>query len=70
MAASMGFVMAKKGGAPDGSRIELTLTGPVSRTIRVAVDGRAAVVPDFSGQPPTATNSKNLIEQEKFSQKI
>jgi uncharacterized protein (TIGR03083 family) len=55
MVASMGFVMAKKGGAPDGSRIELTLTGPVSRTIRVAVDGRAAVVPDFSGQPPTAT---------------
>ena len=54
MATSMGFVMAKKGGAPEGSRIELTLTGPVSRTIRVAVDGRAAVVPDFGGQPPTA----------------
>ena len=57
MAASMGFVMAKKGGAPDGSRIELTLTGPVSRTIRVAVDGRAAVVDDFGGQEPTAAIS-------------
>lgn len=55
MEASMGFVMAKKGGAPDGSRIELTLTGPVSRTIRVLVDGRARVVPDFGGQLPTAS---------------
>lgn len=55
MASSMGFVIAKKGGAPDGSRVELTLTGPVSRTIRVAVDGRAAVVPDFGGAEPTAT---------------
>jgi uncharacterized protein (TIGR03083 family) len=57
MASSMGFVIAKKGGAPDGSRVELTLTGPVSRTIRVAVDGRAAVVPDFGGEEPTATIS-------------
>jgi len=54
MASSMGFVVAKKGGAPDGSRVELALTGPVARTIRVAVDGRAAVVPDFGGQQPTA----------------
>ena len=54
MASSMGFVVAKKGGAPDGSRVELALTGPLARTIRVAVDGRAAVVPDFGGQEPTA----------------
>ena len=54
MTSSMGFVVAKKGGAPDGSRVELTLTGPLSRTIRVAIDGRAAVVPDFGGQQPTA----------------
>ncbi len=55
MASSMGFVVAKKGGAPDGSRVELTLTGPLARTIRVAVDGRAAVVPDFGGEQPTAS---------------
>jgi uncharacterized protein (TIGR03083 family) len=54
MASSMGFVVAKKGGAPDGSRVELALTGPLARTIRVAIDGRAAVVPDFGGQDPTA----------------
>ncbi|MFN8070348.1 MAG: maleylpyruvate isomerase family mycothiol-dependent enzyme [Mycobacterium sp.] len=55
MASSMGFVVAKKGGAPDGSRVELALTGPLARTIRVAVDGRAAVVPDFAGEQPTAS---------------
>lgn len=54
MTSSMGFVVAKKGGAPDGSRVELALTGPLARTIRVAIDGRAAVVPDFGGQEPTA----------------
>ena len=55
MASSMGFVVAKKGGAPDGSRVELALTGPLARTIRVAVDGRGAVVPDFAGEQPTAS---------------
>lgn len=54
MTASMGFVVAKKGGAPDGSRVELALTGPLARTIRVAIDGRAEVVPDFGGDEPTA----------------
>lgn len=55
MASSMGFVIGKKGGAPEGSRVEVQMTGPLTRTIRVAVDGRAAVVPDFGGQEPTAT---------------
>jgi hypothetical protein len=53
MAASMGFVVAKKGKAPDGSRVLISLTGPVSREIRVAVDGRAALVEDFGGAEPT-----------------
>ena len=47
MAASLGFVVGKKGKAPDGSRVALELTGPLSRTIRVAVDGRARLVDDF-----------------------
>jgi uncharacterized protein (TIGR03083 family) len=54
MGSSMGRVVGKQGGAPDGSRIELVLTGPLARTIRVAVDGRAAVVPDFGDDEPTA----------------
>jgi uncharacterized protein (TIGR03083 family) len=55
MAASMGFVVGKLGGAPDGSRVALVLTGPLGRTINVAVQGRAQVVDDFGGQEPTAT---------------
>lgn len=50
---SMGFVVGKLGGAPEGARVLLDLTGPAGRTIRVAVDGRAAVVDDFDGAAPT-----------------
>ena len=53
MAASMSFVVGKKGQAPEGSRVLLKLTGPLSREIRVAVDGRAALVEDFGGAEPT-----------------
>ena len=56
IAASMGFVVGKLGKAPDGSRVRLELTGPLARTINVAVvDGRAKVVDDFGGHDPTAT---------------
>jgi uncharacterized protein (TIGR03083 family) len=55
MAASMGYVVGKLGQAPDGSRIVIELTGPLARTIRVAVDGRGRVVDDFGGLEPTAT---------------
>jgi uncharacterized protein (TIGR03083 family) len=55
MTASMGFVVGKLGKAPAGSRVALELTGPLARTIRVAVDGRAAVVDGFGGADPTTT---------------
>ncbi|OBK39490.1 hypothetical protein A5659_00975 [Mycobacterium sp. 1165196.3] len=55
IAATMGYVVGKLAKAPEGSRIQFDLTGPLARTIRVSVDGRAAVVDDFGGQPPTAT---------------
>ncbi|MDA3659626.1 maleylpyruvate isomerase family mycothiol-dependent enzyme [Mycobacterium xenopi] len=55
MTASMGYVVGKLGKAPDGSRIQIELTGPLARTIRVAVDGRGQVVDDFGGLEPTAT---------------
>jgi uncharacterized protein (TIGR03083 family) len=54
VAASMGYIVAKLGGAPDGSRIEVELTGPLHRTIRVAVDGHGRVVDHFD-EPPTST---------------
>lgn len=55
MAASMGFVVGKLGGAPDGSRVSIVLTGPLGRTINVAVEGRGKVVEDFGDEEPTAT---------------
>jgi uncharacterized protein (TIGR03083 family) len=55
IAASMGFVVGKLGKAPEGSRVAIELTGPLRRTVRVAVLGRAAVVDDFGGAEPTTT---------------
>ncbi|CDO87566.1 hypothetical protein AWC29_28145 [Mycobacterium triplex] len=55
VAATLGFVVGKLAKAPDGSRILFDLTGPLARSIRVSVDGRAQVVEDFGGQEPTAT---------------
>jgi uncharacterized protein (TIGR03083 family) len=55
MAASMGFVVGKLGGAPDGSRVSIELTGPLGRTINVAVEGRGRVVDHFGDDDPTST---------------
>ncbi|WP_101948858.1 maleylpyruvate isomerase family mycothiol-dependent enzyme [Mycobacterium sp. 3519A] len=55
LGASMGFVVGKLGGAPEGSRVAIELTGPLARTINVAVEGRGQVVDDFEGRDPTAT---------------
>jgi uncharacterized protein (TIGR03083 family) len=55
VAASMGFVVGKLGRAPDGSRVRIQLTGPLRRTINVAVEGRGRVVHDFGDDEPTAT---------------
>jgi uncharacterized protein (TIGR03083 family) len=55
VAASMGFVVGKLGGAPAGSRVRIQLTGPLRRTINVAVEGRGRVVDDFGDDEPTAT---------------
>ena len=38
----MGYVVGKLGRAPEGYRVDIELTGPLERSIRVAVDGRAA----------------------------
>jgi uncharacterized protein (TIGR03083 family) len=61
MATSMGFVVGKLGKAPDGSRVRLELTGPLARTINVAVDGRAKVVDDFDGEPTTTIALDGLL---------
>jgi uncharacterized protein (TIGR03083 family) len=55
IAATMGFVVGKLGKAPEGSRVAIEVTGPLARTIRVAVGDRAQVVDDFGGLDPTST---------------
>ncbi len=50
----LGFAVGKKAGAPQGSSVTFALSGPLARRVHVAVDGRAAVVPDLPG-PATAT---------------
>jgi uncharacterized protein (TIGR03083 family) len=54
MATAMGYVVGKKAGAPQGSRVHIELTGPAARAIDVEVAERAAVVDELSG-PPTLT---------------
>jgi uncharacterized protein (TIGR03083 family) len=49
ISSTMGFVVGKLAKAPEGSRVLFELTGPVARSIRVSVDGRAQVVDDFGG---------------------
>ena len=48
---ALGYIVGKKAGAPEGSSVTIELTGPVTRSIHVAVDGRAAVVDRLPGDP-------------------
>jgi uncharacterized protein (TIGR03083 family) len=50
----LGYIVGRRAAVPDGSRVRIDLTGPLTRTFLVAVDGRAAVVDAFDG-PPTVT---------------
>jgi uncharacterized protein (TIGR03083 family) len=61
MTASMGFVVGKLGGAPDGSRVAIELTGPLARTINVDVQGRARVVDEFSADPTSTITLDGLL---------
>ena len=51
MAVAMGFVVGKKAGAPQGSRVRFVLTGDAARRIDVEVAERAAVVEELSAAP-------------------
>ena len=51
---ALGYIVGKRGAAPTGSSVLLELTGPVSRTVAVAVAERAQVVASLDG-PPTTT---------------
>lgn len=51
IAGAIPFLVGKKAAAPDGARVRLELTGPVTRTVDVQVDGRAAAVPELDREP-------------------
>jgi len=61
IAASMGFVVGKLGRAPEGSRVRLELTGPLSRTINVSVDQRAKVVDELDAEPTATISLDGLL---------
>ena len=58
---SMGYVVGKKAGAPDGSSVTFELTGPAARTIHVLVDGRATVVDSLAGPATTTITMPALL---------
>jgi uncharacterized protein (TIGR03083 family) len=48
---ALGYIVGKRGRAPDGSSVLIRLTGPVQRDLPVVVDGRARVVAAIEGEP-------------------
>jgi len=48
---ALGYIVGKRGRAPDGSSILIRLTGPLQRDLPVVVDGRARVVAAIDGEP-------------------
>ena len=55
IAATLGYIVGKLGEAPNGARIAIELTGPMRRTMRVVVNGRARLVDRFEEGPATST---------------
>ena len=53
---ALGFVVGKRGKAPEGARITFELEGPLARSLHVSVDARATLVPELDG-PATTTIS-------------
>jgi uncharacterized protein (TIGR03083 family) len=54
MVNTMPYVVGKKAGAPDGSTVVFSLTGPLARTVAIGVeDGRARLLDAAPGLPTT-----------------
>jgi uncharacterized protein (TIGR03083 family) len=61
VSSAMGYVVGKKGGAPEGSRVQIVLSEPIERTLRVEVkDGRALLVESFDGEPTSTLTLSSL----------
>ncbi len=58
---ALGYIIGKKGRAPDGSSVLIRLTGPVERDLPVVVDGRARVVPAMNGEPTASLDLSSSL---------
>jgi uncharacterized protein (TIGR03083 family) len=59
---ALGYIIGKRGRAPDGSSVLIRLTGPIERELRVIVEGRARVTDTLDGDPTaTITLSSSLF---------
>jgi uncharacterized protein (TIGR03083 family) len=50
----LGYIVGRRAAIPDGSRVRIDLSGAAPTRYSVVVDGRAAVVPSFDGEPTVA----------------
>jgi uncharacterized protein (TIGR03083 family) len=57
---ALGLLIGKRAGAPEGSTVALTLTGPVRRQIFVAVEGRATVVARLDARPTVSLTTDSV----------
>ncbi|QZA06583.1 maleylpyruvate isomerase family mycothiol-dependent enzyme [Mycolicibacter heraklionensis] len=63
VAGSLGYIVGKKVGLPDGKSITFDLTGPLTRQLHVAVDGRARAVDHLTDPDVTlSTDSTTFIQ--------
>ncbi len=63
VAASLGYIVGKKVGVPDGKSIAFHLTGPVRRDLYAMVDGKAKVVDGLdSPDVEVTTDSKTFVQ--------
>lgn len=61
--ASIGYIVGKKIGLPDGMSVAFHLTGPVERDILAAVDGRAARVTELADPTVVVTVDSTTFVQ-------
>ena len=59
---AMGYVVARRAGAPNGTLLRIELTGPVKRTIDVEVcDGRGTLVYDLDRAPTASVSMSSSL---------
>ncbi len=60
---SIGYIVGKKVGLPDGTSITFDLTGPISRSLHVRVDGKAKAVDHLDAPDVVVTTDSTTFIQ-------